>query len=131
MTTNTRRRPFRSVLLAVAARTAVAGLVTAAVTFSHHTVELSAYSTPDRPGCVSAYTGQPGEDPDVYYCDQYAVGDGPDRVADCLTAMGFHGRPDDQAETIYATAEQIEWCASDPAGMYRYAQRIELGTWAV
>jgi hypothetical protein len=130
MTTNTRRRPFRSVLLAVAARTAVAGLVTAAVAFSHHTVELSAYSAPDQPGCVAAPITQPGED-QVYYCDQYAVGDGPDRVADCLTAMGFHGRPDDQAETIYATAEQIEWCASDPAGMYRYAQRIELGTWAV
>ncbi|HEY9417866.1 MAG TPA: hypothetical protein VIQ30_24165 [Pseudonocardia sp.] len=129
MTTNTRRRPFRSVLLAVAARTTIAGLVTAAVAFSHHTVELSAYSASDQPGCVAAPIIQPGED-QVYYCDQYAVGDGPDRVADCLTAMGFHGRPDDRAETIYATAEQIEWCASDPAGMYRYAQRIEFGTWA-
>jgi hypothetical protein len=122
--TNTHRHPLRSVLVALAARTAVAALVAGAVALTAHhstpahtsssSVELAAYVAPDVPGCVSAYTGQPGEDTDVYYCDQYAVDTvAPvDPVADCLVAAGFHGRPDDSNETIYATSDAIESCVA-------------------
>lgn len=133
--TTTRRHLLRSVLIATAARTAVAGLTTtAALLSSHHTLELSAYSAPiDQPGCVSAYKGLPGEDPTVQYCDQYAAADdGPDDVAACLLAMGYHGKPGDEMETIYAPAADIEYCAGDdPANEYAYATPVAAGTWAV
>lgn len=105
---------LRSVLLATAARTAVAGLITtAALLSSHHTVTLSAYSAPDQPGCVAAPYAGPGTD-QGYYCDQYAVDtrSSSDPVADCLIGEGYHGRPDDASETIYATSDAIEGCAA-------------------
>lgn len=112
--TTTRRHLLRSVLLATAARTTVAGLITtAALLSSHHTLELSAYSAPDQPGCVAAPYAGPGTD-QGYYCDQYAVDtrSSSDPVADCLIGEGYHGRPDDASETIYATSDAIEGCAA-------------------
>lgn len=85
---------------------------------------------PDMPGCVSAANGTPGEDVTVQFCDQYRLADDdtPDRVADCLVALGYHGRSDDHASVIYSTWQDIEWCASDPAGMFAYAVPVTATT---
>jgi hypothetical protein len=75
-----------------------------------------AVSVPAAPaGCVSAYTGQPGEDPTVAYCDQYELvsDDAPDPVADCLTEQGYHGIAGDGRAVIYSTAAAIEACVAE------------------
>lgn len=98
------------------ARVTLAAVVaTAALALSSHAatpVELAAYSPPDHPGCVAAPT-VPGGD-QTYYCDRYDVDTASDvdPVADCLTDEGFHGRPDDGSETIYATDQAIADCES-------------------
>lgn len=88
----------------------------------------------DPPGCVSAYRGEPGEDPTVAYCDQYQVDTDRayDPVAACLITLGYHGRPDDQRETIYSTARDIEWCADINAPMdANQAAPLREGTWTL
>lgn len=103
--TTTRRHLIRTALIAAA--------LTAGLSSHSSTIELSTYSAPDQPGCVAVPITHAGED-QVYYCDQYAVDTTKDSdpVADCLISEGFHGRPDDHSETIYATSDAIEGCAT-------------------
>lgn len=89
-----------------------AALVAGAVALTHSgSIELATYSAPDHPGCVAAPYAGPGSD-QGYYCDQYAVDvdASSDPVADCLLDEGYHGRPDDRSETIYATSQAIDGC---------------------
>lgn len=87
----------------------IATLIAAAIAFGG----LTSAAPIDHPGCNPIPITQVGED-QTYACDRYLVDttmvDG-DPVADCLIVEGFHGRPDDGAEQVYATWPEIEACA--------------------
>lgn len=68
-------------------------------------------------GCVSAYTGPPGEDPTVAWCGPVFVAEATASPAEwgCLRGLGYVGGPLDGVEALYADASDVAECSPRPA----------------